>query len=384
VNPAPPVITWATPAAITYGTALSTTQLDATANVPGSFVYTPAAGAVLTAGSQTLSVSFTPTDTTDYTKATATVPLTVNPAPLTITASSATMTYGGTVPTITPSYSGFVNGQNASSLTTAPTCTTTATSTSPAGTYPSSCSGAVDPNYSFKYVNGTVTVSALEISPTSVNFGTVYYLGPIVAQFITLTNTGTTPITISSVKITAPGNALGDYGNISFCPPLISATPGTLAAGKSCKIAVGILATVKIFSPTASTATLTITDSAAGSPHSVPLTAQVINPQATLSTTSLTFPAQKVGTSSVAKSVTVTNTGNTPLTLGNPALTISGNFAPASTTTCSNGGTVAAGASCVINVTFTPMAKGTRTGSVKITDNALSSPQLILLSGTGD
>src|SRR5271154_2683417 len=55
-----PVITWATPTAIVYGTALSATQLDATANVPGAFVYTPAAGTVLTVGSQNLSVTFTP------------------------------------------------------------------------------------------------------------------------------------------------------------------------------------------------------------------------------------------------------------------------------------------------------------------------------------
>ena len=50
-----PTITWNTPAAITYGTALSSTQLSATANVPGTFVYTPAAGTVLKAGKQTLS-----------------------------------------------------------------------------------------------------------------------------------------------------------------------------------------------------------------------------------------------------------------------------------------------------------------------------------------
>ena len=77
VNKAVPVITWAAPAAITYGTPLSATQLNATANVPGAFVYTPAAGTVLTAGTQTLSVKFTPTDTTDYTTATATQTLTV-------------------------------------------------------------------------------------------------------------------------------------------------------------------------------------------------------------------------------------------------------------------------------------------------------------------
>ncbi|MGA3371266.1 MAG: hypothetical protein ABSC48_05840 [Terracidiphilus sp.] len=78
-------ITWAAPAAITYGTALSSTQLDATANVPGSFKYSPAAGTVLTAGTQTLSATFTPTDPTDYASATASVTLTVNQATPTIT-----------------------------------------------------------------------------------------------------------------------------------------------------------------------------------------------------------------------------------------------------------------------------------------------------------
>lgn len=78
VNPATPVITWKTPAAITYPAALSSKQLDASANTAGTFVYSPAAGTVLTAGSQTLSVTFTPSDTTDYTSATATVSLTVN------------------------------------------------------------------------------------------------------------------------------------------------------------------------------------------------------------------------------------------------------------------------------------------------------------------
>jgi Big-like domain-containing protein/VCBS repeat protein len=77
-----PTIAWATPAAITYGTPLSTTQLNATASVPGTFAYTPAAGTVLTAGMQTLSVTFTPTDTVDYSPAESMVTLTVNPAPV--------------------------------------------------------------------------------------------------------------------------------------------------------------------------------------------------------------------------------------------------------------------------------------------------------------
>ena len=65
---ATPVITWATPADIVYGTALGATQLNATTTVPGTFVYTPAAGTVLSAGAaQTLSVTFTPTDAANYT-----------------------------------------------------------------------------------------------------------------------------------------------------------------------------------------------------------------------------------------------------------------------------------------------------------------------------
>lgn len=79
VNQKTPVLTWATPAAIGYGTALSAKQLDAVAKVPGTFAYSPAAGAVLTAGTQTLTVTFTPTNTTDYTTATDSVTLTVNP-----------------------------------------------------------------------------------------------------------------------------------------------------------------------------------------------------------------------------------------------------------------------------------------------------------------
>ncbi len=91
-----PTITWANPADIIFGTSLSATQLDATANTPGTFTYTPAAGTVLGAGNdQTLSVSFTPTDTMDYTSATATVTINVLQATPTITwANPADIVYG--------------------------------------------------------------------------------------------------------------------------------------------------------------------------------------------------------------------------------------------------------------------------------------------------
>src|SRR6185503_1665683 len=89
-------ITWSTPADITYGTALGATQLNATANVPGTFVYSPAVGTVLNAGAnQTLSVTFTPTDATNYSGATATTTITVLKASTTISwTAPADITYG--------------------------------------------------------------------------------------------------------------------------------------------------------------------------------------------------------------------------------------------------------------------------------------------------
>jgi hypothetical protein len=96
VNKAQPTITWATPAAITYGTALSATQLNASAGIAGAFVYTPAAGAVLNAGAnQTLSVTFTPADTSDYNNAAQTVQITINKAQPVITwTAPAAIVYG--------------------------------------------------------------------------------------------------------------------------------------------------------------------------------------------------------------------------------------------------------------------------------------------------
>ncbi len=111
-QPATPTITWSAPAAIVYGTALSSTQLNATANYPGTFAYTPAAGTVLGAGSQKLSAAFTPSDPTKALAGTATNTITVNkatpliswstPAPVNVgtalsaTQLNATASFGGT------------------------------------------------------------------------------------------------------------------------------------------------------------------------------------------------------------------------------------------------------------------------------------------------
>jgi uncharacterized repeat protein (TIGR01451 family) len=96
ITKATPAINWADPAAIVFGTALSSTQLDATASVPGNVIFTPAPGTILDAGTdQTLSVTFTPTDTTDYTTASASVTINVGQATPTITwANPAQITFG--------------------------------------------------------------------------------------------------------------------------------------------------------------------------------------------------------------------------------------------------------------------------------------------------
>ncbi len=100
--------------------------------------------------------------------------MTVQPAALTITANSESMNYGGPVPALTASYSGFVNNDNSSSLTTKPTLTTTATPSSPTGTYPITVSGAVDPNYTITYVNGTMTVGGATLTITATNASMTY------------------------------------------------------------------------------------------------------------------------------------------------------------------------------------------------------------------
>lgn len=101
-------------------------------------------------------------------------------------------------------------------------------------------------------------------------------------------------------------------------------------------------------------------------------------PVVSLSATKLSFPKTLLGTTSVAKTVTLTNTGTGTLHLS--SVTASGDFA-ISNNTC--GATVAVGASCAVSVKFTPTAIGSRKGSLSFTDDAPGSPQIVALTGTG-
>ena len=137
------------------------------------------------------------------------------------------------------------------------------------------------------------------------------------------------------------------------------------------------------FTPAATgkrSASLELTDDAQGSPQAVPLsgTGEL---QATVSPAALTFALQKVGTTSAAKTVTLTNNLATALTF-NVTFTGAdpGDFAE--TDICD--GSVPAKSHCTISVKFSPKATGTRTATMNINDSANNSPQSVSITGTGN
>ncbi len=239
VNKATPTITWSNPTDITYGTALSGTQLNATASVPGTFAYTPTAGTVLSAGnSQTLHVDFTPTDTQNYTSASKDVTINVLKATLTVTADNKSREYGDPNPAFTASYSGFKNGETlaTSGVTGSPGLTTTATATSPASppTYPitAALGTLAATNYTFAFVNGTLTITKAPLTVTADNLSRAYgdpnptftasYTGFKNGE--TLATSGVTGSPSCSSTATATSGVAGS-------PYPITCTLGALAAG---------------------------------------------------------------------------------------------------------------------------------------------------------
>jgi len=187
-----------------------------------------------------------------------------------------------------------------------------------------------------------------------------------------VTNNQSTALSITSIAL--GGTNASDFAETDNCV-------GSVLAGASCSINV-------TFTPAATgsrTGSLNIVSNLSGSPLPVPLTGTGIAATriVTLSGTSLTFPNQTVGSTTTAQGITLSTTGNSGLTISN--LGISGTNASEFAETDNCGGSVAAGASCTINVTFSPAATGARTGTLNITDNATSpqSPQTVALSGTG-
>ncbi len=214
VSQASPAIGWTAPAAITYGTALDGTQLNASAAfqgapLSGSFVYTPAAGTVLDAGSgQALGAVFTPTDTTNFSGGTASVTIDVAQAPATLalTGSSLSQVYDGSpevviVTTIPPGLSGVSVTYNGS--VTPPTAV---------GTY-AVVASLVSVDYSAADAIGSLTITpALEATPA---------VTATPAPGATATTTpsgggGTTPSTSTAPNAPTTNNLVGGNGTASF------------------------------------------------------------------------------------------------------------------------------------------------------------------------
>ena len=125
------------------------------------------------------------------------------------------------------------------------------------------------------------------------------------------------------------------------------------------------------------TANVSINDNAVGSPQTISLLGTGASPAVSLSPSTLTFASQTVGTTSAAQTVTLTNLGS--VTLAITSITASANFGQ--TNNC--GTSLTSGAACTINVTFTPAATGTTTGTISVVDNVAGSPQTVSLTGTG-
>jgi hypothetical protein len=170
VQKATPTITWADSADIVYGTALGADQLNATADVPGTFAYNPAPGLVLHAGNgQVLSAAFTPDDTADYTSAGATVSLNVLPAGLTVTADDKAITYGDGLPAFTVSYAGFVNGDTSGSLIGSLSFSGSATTAVDIGAYAIIPGGLTSADYAITFGKGKLTVAPALLTVTADN-----------------------------------------------------------------------------------------------------------------------------------------------------------------------------------------------------------------------
>jgi len=214
---------------------------------------------------------------------------------------------------------------------------------------------------------GVAPTQGLIVSPTGLSFANQPLSTPSSQQYVTLTNTGNSSVTVSSIV------ASGDFSVPSnYC--------GTLYSNGTCQFPAD-------FTPTATgtrTGTITITDDAPGSPQTVSLTGQGVSAVETIvvNPLGLVFPDQTVSTTGQQQYVTITNTGNSPVSIENIA--VSGGFSLAFNYCI---GTLQPSTSypsfCQFSVNFIPAAVGNQTGTITITDNAQASPQTVSMSGRG-
>jgi len=213
--------------------------------------------------------------------------------------------------------------------------------------------------------------SAIKLSGGPLNFGNVLVKTTSAPLSATVTNAGTSAVTMGTISITETTDYTISSNN---CP----ASGSTLAGGTSCTISV-------TFTPLRTgvkRGAIVINDSDPSSPQLVGFTGTGTS-KVTLSPTTIQFATTAVGATSGATKITLTNTTGTSLTLSTPAISITGPFSAASGTTCTNGLVIANAGTCIINAVFKPTKVGNASGTISVNDNDVTSPQTVAVSGTG-
>lgn len=209
------IITWPQTTSITYGTPLTTSATATAGGVPvtGTFTYTPALGTVLVVGTIRCTAVFSPVaGGAAVTKA---LNVRVTAATLNVTSNS-TKIYNAALPTLTPTYSGFVNGDSSATvLTGAPKLTTTAKATSAVGTYNTTVAKGTlvaNKNYTLRYVAGalsvtpapaTVTLSGLAYTYDGLGHGAVVATTPVLTFTVTYDGTTLLPVDAGTYAVVA-------------------------------------------------------------------------------------------------------------------------------------------------------------------------------------
>jgi hypothetical protein len=224
-------------------------------------------------------------------------------------------------------------------------------------------------------LSGTGTAPAVSLSPLSLAFSTTDVGNSSAAQTVTLRNTGTGPLTLSSIALT--GTNATSFLQTNTCGT-------TLAATSSCTVSV----TFKPLAAGSLSAQLNFTDNASGAAQTVALSGNAIllTPTVSLSTAQLSFPVTAVGSTispsySPAQAITLTNTGLGALLIS--SIAFSGNSPSAFAQMNNCPASLAASASCIILVRFAPTAAASQSATLLLTDNASPTQQSIALSGTG-
>jgi beta-propeller repeat-containing protein/centrosomal CEP192-like protein/HYDIN/CFA65/VesB family protein len=208
------------------------------------------------------------------------------------------------------------------------------------------------------------------LTPAALNFGTIATGVESSPQSSTLTNAGDATLNISSISLTGTNPA--DFTEKSTCT-------GSLASGSSCTITSTFKPTVTLSGTL--TATISISDNAVGSPHTITLSGMANAPTAnvTLFPASLVFSGVAVGQKSPAQIVTLNNAGTAATKIISITFTGTNKGDFSQTNNC--GTSLAAAASCQINVFFQPTAAGVRQAELDVNDDAPASPQITTLFG---